>query len=249
MSSQYLKVNRVFSPVKKYAWLFILLVAFGGLWYPKLGLLMIPMMAALAVLGFLKGKYWCGNYCPHGSLLDGIIMRLSSNRKTPALFRSKITISLAFLFFMFMLGRRLIAVFGLWGTASFADKLGYVFVINYLAVTIISVLLGSFVNPRTWCAFCPMGTFQKLAYKAGKITRLNGKYDPKVTMSPEGKCTFCSRCAMVCPMQLAPYKNISEKNQYESGDCIRCNTCVKQCPLGLLSISRSPTSRPGKPAA
>ena len=64
MKSYYLKTTRVFSPFRKYAWLFILLVAFGGLWYPKLGLLMIPMVIALALFGFFKENSGVATFVP-----------------------------------------------------------------------------------------------------------------------------------------------------------------------------------------
>lgn len=236
MASTYLKKNRIFSPIKKYAWLFILLVAFGGLWYPKLGLLMIPMMAALALMGFFRGKSWCGNFCPHGSLFDGLIMPLSPNKKIPGLLRSKTVAAAAFIFFMFMLGRRLSNVLVLWGTVSFLDKLGYVFVFNYLAVTIVGTFLAVIITPRAWCAFCPMGTFQVLAYKAGKTKGLNKTFDRAVTMEEEKACTNCAICSKVCPMQLAPQSGILENNRFESHDCIRCSACVKHCPVGALSL-------------
>ncbi|HAE91579.1 MAG TPA: 4Fe-4S ferredoxin, partial [Tissierella sp.] len=38
MSNQYIKTNRTFTVIRKYGWLFTLLVAIGGLWEPKLGL-------------------------------------------------------------------------------------------------------------------------------------------------------------------------------------------------------------------
>lgn len=237
MASKYIKKNRIFSPVKKYAWLFIFLVAFGGLWYPKLGLLMLPMMGILAVMGFFSGKAWCGKFCPHGSLFDGLIMPLSLNRKIPSFLRSKVTIVLAFTFFMFMLGSRVTKVFGLWGTASFVDRLGYVFVFNYLAVTIVGTALAILISPRAWCSFCPMGTFQLLTYKAGKLTRLNRFSDKAVTMKAPEACTNCNVCSSVCPMQLSPRDELSENNCYESQECIRCSVCVRHCPTGALCLS------------
>ena len=79
----YIKTNRIFTQLKKYSWIFIPLVAIAGLWYPKLGLLMIPVM-------------------------------------------------LAFSWFMYIFYSRVKASFGFWGEISFWDKLGFVFVANYL---------------------------------------------------------------------------------------------------------------------
>ena len=84
----YLKTNRAFSVVRKYGWLFTVLVAVGGLWQPKLGLLVILIMAALTITSFFTGRYWCGNFCPHGSLFDVIMLPLAAI-KSPTSFTPK----------------------------------------------------------------------------------------------------------------------------------------------------------------
>lgn len=237
MASFYIKTNRIFTPVRKYAWIFVPIVAFGGLWFPKLGLLMIPVMAALAVIGFFKGKFWCGNLCPHGSLFDRIVMPLSANRKIPAFLKSRTAMALMFTWFMYIMVSRLIKVFAIWGSASFLDKLGYIFVMNYLMVTVIGTTLAYLVSPRAWCNFCPMGTLEILFYKLGKLLRINKRTDEKVTVASKDMCHTCGKCSRVCPMQLAPYLEFSEKNQLDSEACIRCSTCVKNCPAGILSLN------------
>ncbi len=237
MSSIYINTNRIFTPIRKYAWLFLFLVAFGGLWYPKLGLLIIPVMLTLGVLGFFKGKYWCGNLCPHGSLFDRFIMPVSRNKKIPAFFRSRAMVVLAFSWFMYMLTQRLILVFGLWGATPFWDRLGYIFVMNYLMVTIVGTILAVLISTRTWCSFCPMGTFQILSYKLGKLMGVNKKTDKKVTVCSIEKCHTCGKCARVCPMQLNPYLEFTENNQLDHEMCIRCSTCVENCPAGILTLA------------
>ena len=237
MSSFYIKTNRVFNSFRKFSWMFIPLVALGGLWFPKLGLLIIPLMLTLAVMAFLKGKYWCGNICPHGSLFDFIIMPRGANRKIPAFMKHKLMATAMFTWFMYMMISRLIKVFAIYGSASFLDKLGYVFVINYLVVTVIGTILAITVSPRSWCNFCPMGTLEILTYKLGKLLRLNRKTDAKVTVASKAMCHTCGKCSRVCPMQLTPYLEFSEKNQLDSEACIRCSTCVNNCPAGILSLS------------
>lgn len=237
MSQFYIKTNRIFTPLRKYAWLFIPLTAFGGLWFPKLGLLIIPVMATLAVLGFFRGKYWCGNFCPHGSLFDFFVLPVSLNKRIPSFLKSRITMALVFSWFIYIVISRLIKVFHIFGTAAFWDKLGYVFVINYLAVTIIGTLLAFFVSPRAWCSFCPMATLETLMYKLGKLLRANRKTDLKITAARTEMCHSCGKCSRVCPMQLTPYLEFSDKNQFDSEACIRCSTCVSNCPAGILSLS------------
>ncbi len=232
----YIRKNRFSPRLRKYAWIFILLVALGGLWHPRLGLLVIPVMLALGILGFLNGKYWCGNLCPHGSLFDYVIMPVSRNKKIPGFLRSKAMVFFAFFWFMFMLGQRLIRVSATFGAASFLDSLGFIFVMNYLVVTVSGSALAFYVRPRAWCSFCPMGTFQVLMYKLGKLLRLNRVTDKKVTVSATEACRKCGKCSLVCPMQLEPYRGFGDNNRFDNEMCIRCATCAVNCPAGILSF-------------
>ncbi|KUO51132.1 MAG: ferredoxin--NAD(+) reductase [Desulfitibacter sp. BRH_c19] len=233
----FIKTNRIFTPLRNWSWVFILLVAFAGLWYPKLGLLMIPVMIALPIFGFKKGKFWCGNICPHGSLFDRFILQVSANKRIPSWAISKITIGLALFWFMYMLGNRLVKVSELWGSTPFLDKLGFIFVMNYLVVTIVGTILAVFISPRTWCRFCPMGSVQILLYKLGTLLGMNKASDEKVTIASTEACHKCAKCSRVCPVQLTPYLEVSENNQLNNAACIRCGTCVVNCPAKILSLN------------
>lgn len=236
MSTFFIKTNRIFNPIRKYGWIFTLLVALGGLWYPRLGLFVIPIMISLATMAFFKGRYWCGNFCPHGSFFDSFLNSLSKNKNIPEFFKSNITISLVFLFFSFNLGRKFLRVSNIWGTIKFWDKLGFIFVASYLMVVIVGGILSIFISQRTWCNICPMGTLQRLSYKLGKFLGINRKTDEKITIASEEICHSCGKCARVCPMQLTPYTDFSDKNQFDNEVCIRCSTCVENCPAEVLSL-------------
>ncbi|HHT01495.1 MAG TPA: 4Fe-4S binding protein [Firmicutes bacterium] len=86
--------------LRRYSWLFVFLVAVGGLWYPKLGLLIVPIMLALPILGFKGGKYWCGNFCPHGSLFDFLLARVSQKSPIPVWARATPVKALVFIVFL-----------------------------------------------------------------------------------------------------------------------------------------------------
>lgn len=236
MTQNFIKTNRIFSTTRKYGWLFTLLVAIGGLWYPKLGLLVIPIMITMVIMSFFKGRYWCGNYCPHSSLFDSLLYPISKNHNFPKFFKSKIFGIAVFIGFCYMLTSKFIKVSSTFGTASFLDKLGFIFVSSYLMVTIVGGALSIFISSRTWCNFCPMGTLQKLSYKLGKILKVNKKTDKKVTIASTNMCLGCGMCSKVCPMQLEPYKKFSDKNQFNDNNCIRCSTCIKNCPVKILTI-------------
>lgn len=236
MSSLYLKTNRVFNPIRKYSWILTLLVGLGGLWEPKLGLLVIPIMLTLMIMAFFKGRYWCGNFCSHGSFFDVILMPISKNKKIPAFLTSRVTAWLFFAFFGYNLVRRFIAVSALWVTTPFWDRLGFIFVMSYIMVIVVGGSLAIFVSPRTWCHFCPMGTIQVLSYKLGKLLGVNKGTDEKVTIANPSMCHTCAKCSRVCPLQLEPYLEFSDKNQFNHEACIRCSTCVGNCPAGILSL-------------
>lgn len=232
----YIKTNRSFTKLRKYSWIFTLMVAIGGLWEPKLGLLVFLVMASLLVTAFFNGRYWCGNVCPHGSLFDNLILPVSRNKSIPAFLKSKWFILGFFVFFMFNFSRKILKAFTFWGTYDFLDKLGFVMVGTYLVVLIVGGLLALFAAPRTWCQFCPMGSMQKASHALGKLLGVAKKTEKKITVSSQDKCHKCGKCSRVCPVQLAPYQEFSGNNQFDNINCIKCATCVNNCPAGILSL-------------
>jgi NAD(P)H-flavin reductase/NAD-dependent dihydropyrimidine dehydrogenase PreA subunit len=235
-SLYHIETNRTFTLLRKYAWIFTLTVAVGGLWFPKLGLLVLPVIAGLSLTSFLKGRYWCGNICPHGSLFDSVLLKFSKNRAIPKFFKSNFLRISFLLFFSFQIGRKMINVINIYGQAPFLDKLGFIFVASYLMVTILGGITSIFYSPRTWCQFCPMGTIQHISYKAGKSLGVNEKIDKKLTIESTEICHECGMCARVCPMQLEPYLEWNQEGKLDNERCIRCNTCVENCPAGILEI-------------
>ncbi|MCG8485182.1 MAG: FAD-binding oxidoreductase [Clostridia bacterium] len=244
MATNYnIKTDRTFTIIRKYGFIFTLSVAIIGLWQPLIGLLVIPVMIGLTLYSFFKGRYWCGNICAHGSLYDSVLIKFSRNTKIPKFFRSKTLTILFFTFFMLMLTRRFIKVIGLYGSAMFFERLGFIFVMSYIMVTIVGGTLGLLFAPRTWCNFCPMGTVQKLSYSLGKKLGVTKTTDEKVTVSHKSMCHQCGKCARVCPMQLAPFKEFSDHNQFDHEACIRCLTCVENCPAEILTLNNQKTAQ------
>ena len=237
-----IKANRAFTIIRKYSFFFTLLVAVGGQFEPKIGLLVIPVIIGLILFSFFKGRFWCGNICAHGSLFDSLLLPFSRNSSIPGFFKWKIVSILFLSWFSFRLISRFIRIAGLYGTLAFWDKIGFVFVSSYVMVTLLGGILGLFISPRTWCNFCPMGVMQKASYFLGKKINVTKITDEKITVSDKDQCHKCGKCARVCPMQLVPYENFSGSNQFDNINCLKCSTCVAHCPAQILTLANETTS-------
>ncbi|MFV0517835.1 MAG: 4Fe-4S binding protein [Aminipila sp.] len=235
----FISANRIFTKWRAWSWIFTLLVAFGGIYEPKLGLLVFVVIAGLLVTSFFGGRYWCGNICAHGSLYDQVLMKLTRNKAIPKLFKSKILITLFLIWFGGKITFKMVTVFMNFSGMDILDRLGFIFVSSYLMVLIIGVPLGLVFTPRTWCQFCPMGTMQKLSYKLGNFLRVNNKTDVKISIASKDACHSCGKCSRVCPMQLEPHIGFDENNQFSSDNCIKCKTCVENCPAKILSLEKT----------
>ena len=237
MKNYFIKTNRTFTALRKYGWILTVLIAIGGRWEPKLGLLVVLIMAGLLITSFFSGRYWCGNFCPHGSLFDSIISPISRNKKIPRLFKSKIFIGSFLLFFIWNFSMKIIRISPLWGSFQFLDRLGFIFANTYLMVLVIGGIFALTINSRTWCQFCPMGSLQKISFSIGKVLGIAKITNKKVTVESVDKCHSCGKCSRVCPFQLTPYLEFDNSNQFDNINCIKCSTCIENCPAGILSLN------------
>ncbi|MBT4824143.1 4Fe-4S binding protein [Candidatus Woesearchaeota archaeon] len=199
--------------ITPYLGIIILIVSIGGLWFPKLGYFLLIVFATLLAIAPFRGRWFCGNLCPRGSFNDFWLGKITFKKNIPKFFRSlwlRIPVFIAMMGFMFF---RLITV------EKLVDKIGMVFVIMCIVTTLIAILFGISIAPRTWCSFCPMGTVQNWLGK--------GKYTIKFDKS---KCIDCGICNKVCPMQLTV-------NQItHNPDCIKCGRCISACPKKALKF-------------
>jgi ferredoxin-type protein NapH len=200
--------------ITPYLGIMVLIVSIGGIFYPKLGYFVLLVFASLMIIAPFRGRWFCGNLCPHGSFVDFWLGPISHRRvKIPPILWSmwiRIPVFIALMGFM---------VFRIIGTQGVVDKVGMVFVANYIMITSIAIIFGVSIIPRAWCSFCPMGTLQRAM--GGK------KYPLKVDTE---KCIDCGKCQKVCPMQL------SVNEILDKPDCIKCARCVEACPKHALSF-------------
>ena len=202
--------------ITPYLGILVLIVSIGGLWYPALGYFMLLVFAAIFLISPFRGRWFCGNLCPRGSFVDFWVSKISRKKKIPATLRSLWIRLPIFLLLMGFMGYRIANTIGSLNTF---EKIGMVFVMMCLVTTAIATLLGSYLSPRTWCSFCPMGTAQRLI--GGK------RYPLKLTKE---KCINCKKCEKICPMQLKIRQDDTKL------DCIKCGRCVSACPKNALKF-------------
>jgi len=208
-------------------WVWIILFGFCiiGLIYPEVGLLALICMLAPSAAAILKGRMWCGSFCPRGSFNDVILTKISRKKAIPNLFRHKLFRNL---FLVLLMSAFAIQLALAWGSLK---AIGGVFVRMIILTTLITVILGITYSHRAWCIICPMGTMASwVASGRNKIKRTSEKND--VTFIKE-KCVSCNLCSKECPMgiNVLSYKNVGAVNH---SDCIKCNRCVYKCPKKSL---------------
>jgi polyferredoxin len=177
---------------------------------------MLLIFAAIFLSSPFRGRWFCGNLCPRGSFVDFWVSKISRKKKMPVNLRSLWLRLPIFFLLIGLMGYRIASILGSLNTF---EKIGMVFVTMCFVTTAIAVLLGTYLSPRTWCSFCPMGTAQRLI--GGK------RYPLKLTKE---KCINCSKCDKVCPMQLKIRQDSAKP------DCIKCGRCVSACPKAALEF-------------
>lgn len=198
-----------------------------GYFYPVIGFLALICMIAPVAFAVKKGRWWCGNACPRGSLYDRVLSKYSPHRQIPAFVRLRAFRIFMVMFIFTMFGVQMYRAWGDW------SAMGRVFWTIILVTTVVGVVLSFIYAPRTWCSFCPMGTLS--SWVTPRSGRLPESYR-RVTVGE--KCTTrCRQCSAVCPMQLKPYESRSEVEGFLHPDCLKCGRCVAGCPLKVPALS------------
>lgn len=170
-----------------YLWIWTMIyfvLGFFNIMFAWLGMIDFLVPLCIAIFGGTKG--FCNKYCGRGQLLGKIgSMGCSRMRNTPKWMASKAFRYGFLVFFLTMFGNML---FQTWLVASGAESLKEViklfwtfkvpwgwtytagmvpdwiakYAFGFYSLMLTSTLIGLIVmalyKPRTWCAFCPMGT-------------------------------------------------------------------------------------------
>jgi len=147
-------------------WPFVLVVSYGGFWFPKAGLVLFPMLITIMLIGIFRNRYWCGKLCPRGAFLDRLksLVFFPAN-PLPKIFKSeKFKIGFLVILMSFFIRNTILALMSI-GEIGFWDRLGLAGVLMCALTTTIALGFALFYQPRAWCTVCPMGTVQTKLYQ------------------------------------------------------------------------------------
>lgn len=219
-----MKVNALRTNLQAFTWVGLPLVAIGGWFFPVMGFLLFGCMVGAVGLSFFRGRNWCDWMCPRGALLDLALGRVSRNIQIPKFFKNEFVRAFMVLFIFTVIG---IQFYFSWGNI---EAMGMALVRVLTITTVVAILLGWGIHPRTWCRICPMGTV------AHWIAR------SKNTLYASNKCVSCGLCAKACPMQLNP-NEIGSGEAFDYSDCLRCSSCISSCPKKALSFEQNDSTK------
>jgi len=199
----------------------VVLVTIGlGYWYPVFGYTVPLVMVAGMIGGVLRGRYVCGNLCPRGGFLERAVGLVNRRRSIPGFLRH---MGLRWLIFAVLMGLLVVRISQRPPDTPLWQHVGRVFWLMCVVTTGIGVVLGVLIQPRLWCAFCPMGTMQNLLGGGKRQLRIDAE-----------SCIACRLCEKACPLNLSIVKH-KDGGRLEERDCLKCAECVAACPRQALS--------------
>lgn len=199
-------------------WPVLIFLAIGWV-YPIIGVLALFVAPIPPLFAMTRGRYWCGNYCPNGSMYEQIAGKFSKHRPIPKIFTNiyfRITVLIVFIS---IFAWRLSAVWGNW------PDVGKLLIIMITAGSVTFIIAGMLLHERLWCAICPFGTMGKLVNPT-----------PQVRVYVKNSCDNCGKCDTVCPLNIAPSQYKGNPDGITDADCMKCTHCQKACPLNAIEI-------------
>jgi len=194
----------------------VLTIALGW-WYPLIGFTVPVVMLTGMIYSMFDGRYVCGNLCPRGSFFDRPMKPISRMDAIPAIFRN---MTIRWILFALLMG---FTVYRITLDPGNIYHWGRVFWMMCAVTSALGIVLALTINPRSWCAFCPIGTFGNA---------VGGGSNQLVLQSEI--CRECKICEKACPFGLEIVKHKPE-GVINDRDCIRCMECAAICPCNAIS--------------
>ncbi len=138
---------------QKYGFIILLAYLIAAYFFMPLGMIAVICMLAPVVFALAgKGRHWCGSFCPRGNFYQNVTCHLSRKKPIPAFLKST-----GFRVFMvlFIIGN---FSYGIYNNLGNPAGIGMVFYRIIIITTIFGIVINTIYMPRTWCAFCPMGS-------------------------------------------------------------------------------------------
>ncbi|MBO4519673.1 MAG: 4Fe-4S binding protein [Alphaproteobacteria bacterium] len=186
------------------------------------------VVAAVAIITVLFGRFYCSIVCPFGILQD-IIAFLSRRKARVDANRPKLRYAVAGLTFASFFAGSAFFIGWLDPYSNFGRIASFVknpsYLIGGVALLVITVL--SVWKKRVFCtSVCPVGTLLGLCAGISPF---------KLRLSD--KCVKCRKCVSVCPSGCVDPDNAALDNER----CVRCLKCTEVCPVGAIGFEKKTT--------
>jgi polyferredoxin len=181
----------------------------------------------IALSAIFWGRYFCSHVCIFGTVQEMLFMlrdqKYRLTKRVPYYIDRKLmwTKYLVFL---------LTVTSGILGISYLYMRFCPVMVISYPVqmtiagiLTLIILLLGSFITERIWCRyFCPYGALMNVLQYIFGILGIKRRM---IYRNME-VCIDCGACNRVCPMNI----EIKDVELVTDPNCIHCRICIERCP-------------------
>lgn len=205
--------------MQKYLFWPVIIFLIVGWFFPIVGVLALIVAPIPPLVALTKGRYWCGNYCPNGSMFDHIGGKISRHRPMPKILTN---IYLRIVIMISVIGVFIWRLRENWGDWP---AIGQLMVTMITSGSITFIVAGAFLHERLWCAVCPIGTMTKL---------VSPNTETRVYVSND--CTTCKMCHMACPLRLKPYLYKGSPDGITDADCMKCGSCARICHVKAIEI-------------